>query len=101
MNLERQGHQVPCARDGAEAITILESVDSRGLPPFDRIVVDALMPRINGYGVLAWIRTHADTKHVWVAIMLPLQEDLETWEGLPFRADLYIAKPFNPIELVS
>jgi two-component system alkaline phosphatase synthesis response regulator PhoP/two-component system response regulator VicR len=98
-NLERHGHTVVCAFDGDEAIRILESTGPLDLSLFDKVVLDAMMPKVDGYEVLRWIRTHERTRDVWVAMMIPRAQDRELWERQPYRADVYVTKPFNPGDL--
>lgn len=95
VNLERQGYDVTLAYDGEEAIECLRDGE------FDRAVVDLMMPRINGYEVLEWIRTHEKTENLWVAMVTG---NADGWRGskeIPYRADLYVEKPFNPSELLK
>lgn len=99
VNLERQGHTVACAFDGDEAIRLIESAESFDLPAFDKVVLDAMMPQRDGYEVLTWIRTRERTRDAWVAMMIPRAQDRELWERQPYRADLYVTKPFSPADL--
>lgn len=94
VNLERQGHSVVCAADGEEAIELL-----KGELSFDKVVLDALMPKLDGYEVLKWIRTHDRCHGLWVAVMIARPQDRELWERAPYQADVYVAKPFNPEDL--
>jgi len=93
VNLERQGRTVVCAYDGEESIKLLESAETTA---FHRVVLDAMLPKRGGYKVLKWIRTHAATEHLWVAVMIPSAQERELWDQRPYRANLYIPKPFNP-----
>lgn len=99
VNLEQQGHKVVCAFDANEAVALLESAELLDLPPFDKVVLDAMMSKLDGFQVLRWIRTHAWARNSWVAMMIPRDEDREQREGQPYHADLYVTKPFNPIDL--
>ena len=93
-NLKRQGHTVVCAFDGREAIDLLET-ESR----FDIVVLDTVMPNVDGLEVLKWMRSREPTRETKVALMLARPEDRETLALGPYTADLYITKPFGPDDL--
>jgi two-component system, OmpR family, alkaline phosphatase synthesis response regulator PhoP len=93
VNLERQGHAVICVEDGREAIAQLEQ------NTFDLAVIDLMMPQIDGYQVLQWIRTNEATMSMHVVLMTSNADELERRQDLPYRADRYIKKPFNPKEI--
>lgn len=97
VNLERQGYIVTCAFGGAEAISILEVGEEHHEPPFERLFIDGLMPEVDGYAVLSWVR-RSRHKHMWVALSLP-EELVEEWMAREYWADRYISKPFNPVDL--
>jgi DNA-binding response OmpR family regulator len=90
---ERRGYVVECAYDGEQALEMLEREH------FDRVVVDLMMPYKDGYEVLEWIRTHDTTKDTWVALMTANADEWKQWTDMPYRADLYLAKPFSPKDL--
>ncbi len=100
VNLERQGHTVVCAFDGGEAVERLAEADGLSLPLFDRAVLDAMMPIMDGYEVLKWIRSHNHTKNLWVALMVSRLPDDDLSERIPYRPDKYLLKPFNPLEVL-
>lgn len=56
VNLERRGHTVACVFDGDEPIRMLESTELLYVPRFDDVVLDARLPKMDGYEVLGWIR---------------------------------------------
>ena len=90
VNLERQGYDVTCAFDGRQAIGLLER------QRFDRAVVDFMMPYLDGYEVLKWIRTHPETAGMWVALMSAQADAMREDASMEYRADLYVSKPFDP-----
>jgi len=93
VNLERQGYSVTSVHDGRQAIAAFESGE------FDKVVLDHMMPYVDGYEVLAWIRQHEKT-HTWVALMSAQADQMRDDDTLPYRADLYVNKPFNPGEFL-
>lgn len=92
LNLEQDGFQVITAYNGKEA---LEQVRTQ-LP--DLILLDIMMPDINGFEVLRKIR---EVNNVPVIMLTAKGEEDDRIQGLELGADDYITKPFSPRELVS
>jgi two-component system response regulator AdeR len=90
--LTREGFQVSEARDGREALAAF-----RESPP-DLIVLDIMLPQINGLAVLHEVR-HASK--VPVILLTARSEDEDKLAGLELGADDYVTKPFSPRELVA
>lgn len=92
MNLEHDGFQVSQAFNGKEAIQKM-----RDLPP-DLILLDVMMPDLDGFEVLETIREFSNVP----TIMLTAKgEEDDRIKGLELGADDYVTKPFSPRELVS
>ena len=91
--LERSGFVVRVAADGAAALAQVQ--DS---PP-DLIILDVLMPRLDGRAVLRQLRQQGD----WTPVILLTQvgEAFERAMALEEGADDYLNKPFDPHELVA
>lgn len=92
LNLEQDGFQVVTAYNGKEA---LEQVRTQ-LP--DLVLLDIMMPDINGFEVLKKIR---EVSSVPVIMLTAKGEEDDRIQGLELGADDYITKPFSPRELVS
>jgi two-component system KDP operon response regulator KdpE len=92
LNLEHDGFQVIEAYNGTQAIDKMRS----GLP--DLILLDVMMPDIDGFEVLRIIR---EISSVPVIMLTAKGEEDDRVRGLEFGADDYITKPFSPRELVS
>jgi len=92
LNLEQDGFQVITAFNGSEA---LEQVRTQ-LP--ELILLDIMMPDINGFEVLKKIR---EVNTVPVIMLTAKGEEDDRIQGLELGADDYITKPFSPRELVS
>lgn len=92
MNLELEGHQVIEAHDGLQA---LESVRTR-LP--DIILLDVMMPELDGFETLRMLREFSD---IPVIMLTAKGEENDRVYGLELGADDYITKPFGPRELSS
>jgi DNA-binding response OmpR family regulator len=92
LNLEQDGFQVITAYNGKEAI---EAVRTQ-LP--DLILLDIMMPDLNGFEVLKKIR---EVSSVPVIMLTAKGEEDDRIQGLELGADDYITKPFSPREMVS
>lgn len=95
VNLERQGWQVVTAYDGKEG---LEKVASE--KP-DLLVLDVMMPYMDGFEVLKTLRKDPATEKLPVIMLTAKAQDKDVFEGYHYGADMYLTKPFNPKELVS
>ncbi len=92
MNLELEGFRVVSASDGYEALSKL----TRELP--DLVVLDIMMPDMNGFETLREIRELSPVPVIFLSVK---SEEPDRVRGLDLGADDYIAKPFSPRELVS
>ena len=90
--LERDGHLVTVVGDGLTAIGALDD------GPIDLVVLDLMLPVIDGEAVLLAIRERGDTP---VLIASAKRSDMERIAGLRMGADDYLVKPFNPHELTA
>lgn len=90
--LTQAGHQVSLARDGAEALQKFEAES------FDLVVLDILMPGIDGLDLCRRIRQTSSIPLIFVSSR---DEELDRILGLEMGADDYITKPFSPRELVA
>ena len=91
--LTKEGYVVHAARDGQEALDL-----ARRLKP-DLIVLDLMMPRLDGWEVCRQLRKDGSAPPI---IMLTAKdEDVDKIVGLELGADDYVTKPFNPRELLA
>ncbi len=88
----QEGYEVRLAHDGEQAL-----VESRR-PGVDVMVLDIMMPRMNGIDVLRMLRKESDLP---VIMLTARGEDLDRIIGLELGADDYLAKPANPRELLA
>jgi twitching motility two-component system response regulator PilH len=93
--LKGSGLSVSIATDGVEALEQIE-----GQHP-DLVVLDIVMPRMNGYEVCRRIKADPKTQHVPVVMCSSKGEEFDRYWGMKQGADAYIAKPFQPTELVG
>jgi DNA-binding response OmpR family regulator len=89
--LEREGHRVTAASDGREALA------SMALDPPALVVLDLMLPQVDGMTVLRAIRRRDSTP---VLVLSARGTARDRVEGLEEGADDYVAKPFSPAELV-
>jgi DNA-binding response OmpR family regulator len=91
--LERDGHRVRAVADGLQALEALRD----GL--FDCVLLDVLMPGMDGYQVLQHIRSEPKLRHTPV-IMISALDDVESVvRCIEMGADDYLPKPFDPVIL--
>ncbi len=93
VNLERQGHEVVTAYDGREA---LEKVASEK-PQL--ILLDVMMPYVDGIEVLKSIRKNPETAKIPVIMLTVKAQQGDDLKGLAAGANMYMTKPFNPEDL--
>jgi DNA-binding response OmpR family regulator len=92
-HLERQGHDVVLAEDGRQA---LERVQQE---KFDVILLDMLMPELNGYDVLLRLKSAAGSRDIPVIMISALDEIESVARCIEAGAEDYLPKPFNPVLL--
>lgn len=93
VNLRHDGHEVLEAPDGATGLAMAAEA-----PP-DVVVLDLMMPSIDGYGVLAALKGSASTEDVPVLILSAKAQVEERRRALESGGDVFLAKPFAPEEL--
>ena len=89
-NLEREGYQVETGYDGEQAVELAREGS------FDLIILDLMMPKIDGLQACARIREFSD---VPVIMLTARSEDTDKIIGFEYGADDYVTKPFNIMEL--
>ena len=89
-NLESEGYQVECAYDGVEAVELARN------GTYDLIILDLMMPKLNGLDSCMRIREFST---VPIIMLTARSEDMDKVIGFECGADDYITKPFNILEL--
>jgi two-component system alkaline phosphatase synthesis response regulator PhoP/two-component system response regulator VicR len=92
VNLERQGYEVVTAFDGKEGLEKIRS---------EKPNLDVMMPYMDGFEVLKSLRREPETESLPVIMLTAKAQDKDVFEGYHYGADMYLTKPFNPMELVS
>jgi len=93
LSLDRNKYNVSGAYSAREALRLVES----GVP--DVIIVDIMMPGVNGYELCQALRENAGTKHVPIIILSAKGQMNDKLHAIDVGADDYITKPFDPMEL--
>jgi DNA-binding response OmpR family regulator len=89
-NLENEGYQVDSAYDGQEAVELARNGN------FDLIILDVMMPKLDGLEACMRIREFST---VPVIMLTARGEDMDKIMGFEYGADDYVTKPFNILEL--
>ena len=89
---EHDGYNVYYASNGEEALNLFREVK------FDLLVLDIMMPKIDGFEVIKVIRASSD---VPIIVMTALQSEEDMLKGYSLHIDDYVTKPFNPKILVA
>ena len=84
------GYNVRVAIDGIQALEILTGEDTK----YDIILLDIMMPNLDGWATLKAIRKHASTKYIPVIMLTAISDEQKVVAGLKIGADDYITKPF-------
>ena len=93
--LQQAGYEVRVARSGEEAVTAIAA----RVP--DLIVLDVMMPTLDGYHVCETIRADPKLRSVRILMLTAKSRDVEREKALALGADDYITKPFSTRELVE
>lgn len=91
--LPMYGYEVNVATDGVQALKLLAKMNPK-TNPYDLILLDVMMPNMNGWDTLKSIRSNEKTKHVPVIMLTAINEEQKMVSGLKIGADDYIVKPF-------
>ena len=92
IHLEKEGYSVLCAYNGLEALDMVMS------QPVCLIIIDVMMPKMDGLSAIMKIR---EKRNLPIIVLSAKSEDTDKILGLSMGADDYVTKPFNPMELVA
>jgi DNA-binding response OmpR family regulator len=92
IHLEKEGYHVIKASDGQEAVRVVET------QVIDLLILDIMMPKMDGYEVTRRIREQHNMPIIFLSAKT---SDFDKVQGLVIGADDYMTKPFTPIELVA
>ncbi|MCK5236141.1 MAG: response regulator [Deltaproteobacteria bacterium] len=93
--LKYKGYEVTTANDGIEALEKLPEEN------FDLIILDIMMPRMNGLEVLQEIKTNTPYKNVPIIMLTSEKGDSDRQRAMELGATNFLTKPFQPPELLE
>ncbi|PSO48544.1 MAG: DNA-binding response regulator [Cyanobacteria bacterium SW_9_44_58] len=100
LSLQQEGCEVSIATDGRTASNLLQNAESNQSEfPYDLIVLDLMLPQINGLDICRWLRYQGST--IPVLILSAKASETDRVLGLEVGADDYITKPFSMPEFVA
>ena len=91
-NLRTEGYEVAVAQDGVQALDVFSA------QPIDLVLLDVMMPRLDGFGVCQRLR---EFSNVPIVILTARGEEQDRVRGLDLGADDYLVKPFSATELLA
>lgn len=94
-NLSREGFRVTCVATGEEAVRVAK----RELP--ELVVLDLLLPSVDGLEVCRQLKMDGRTRHIPVVMLTAKSEETDVVTGLEVGADDYMTKPFSPRVLIA
>ena len=93
--IEFAGYNVKCAYDGKEALFMIEQEAP------DLIVLDIMMPELNGSTLCGMLKFDGRFKDIPIVILSVMSRDLDKMIGEEVKADAYLTKPFEAKELID
>ncbi|MFD2784445.1 response regulator transcription factor [Hymenobacter rubripertinctus] len=93
--MRKAGYQVSIARNGAEALNAVDAT------PFDLVVLDIMMPDVDGYQVCRHLRQRPDRAGTRVIFLSAKSRESDIEKGYEAGADLYVPKPFSTRQLMQ
>lgn len=93
--LRLEGYEVVTAQNGLEAV---EKTQREGP---DLVVLDVMMPKLDGFDVLQALKSDPETQGIPVIMLTGLSDDGSVVRGWDQDVDCYLTKPFDPAELLS
>jgi class 3 adenylate cyclase len=93
--LEAIGHRVTTAKDGAEGLAFVRSED------FDVVLLDVVMPAVDGYRMLEELKSDPKLRHLPVVMVTAVDDVESAVRCIELGADDYLAKPIDPVLLTA
>jgi adenylate cyclase len=92
-SLQREGHRVATAEDGRRGLELLRS------EPFDVVLLDIVMPEMDGFQVLKEVKADPELRHLPVIVITSVDDMDSAVRCIEMGADDFLAKPFDPVLL--
>ncbi|HNT35522.1 MAG TPA: response regulator [bacterium] len=89
-NLRKAGYETRLAEDGLQAMARMREAKP------DLVVLDVMMPNMDGYEVCREIRSDTDLRDVLVVLLTARGQEIDRDKGVEVGADVYATKPFSP-----
>src|SRR5210317_1586382 len=93
--MEQQGYSVLVAENGEDALDMIYKYKP------DLILLDIMLPRIDGYEVCEIVRLNPEYRNIKIIFLTAKGREVEIAKGLALGANAYITKPFSNTELVA
>jgi len=93
--MEQQGYSVLVAENGEDALDVIYKYKP------DLILLDIMLPRIDGYEVCEIVRLNPEYRNVKIIFLTAKGREVEIAKGLALGANAYITKPFSNTELIA
>jgi DNA-binding response OmpR family regulator len=93
--MRKNGYQVGIARNGTEALAAIDQT------PYDLVLLDVMMPDVDGYQVCRQLRQRPDRAATKVIFLSAKSQPTDVQKGYAAGADLYIPKPFSTRQLMQ
>lgn len=94
--MKREGWETTVAADGEAALDALS-----GAPPPDLVILDVMLPKLNGFEVCRRIRAEPRWRTLQILMLTAKGRETEVAKGLGLGADAYVTKPFSTRDLVA
>ncbi len=93
--MQQAGYQVHVARTGEEAVEKIGQI----VP--DLVLLDVMLPDLDGFEICQWVREHPEWDPIRIVMLTAKGRDVDVAKGLAVGADAYITKPFSTRKLVA
>lgn len=93
--LDKEGYAVATARDGAEALRLLDEQAP------DLVLLDVMLPVLDGFEVCRRVRANPALHGTWIMLLTARGRETEVARGLALGADTYLTKPFSTRDLMQ
>ena len=93
--MRKKGYEVFVAQDGEEALTLANEHKP------DVVLLDIMMPKLDGYEVCEAIKNQAKTRHAKIIFLSAKSKEEDIQKGMEAGASAYITKPFSTTEIVQ
>jgi DNA-binding response OmpR family regulator len=93
--LEDDGVEIETADNGADALSIIESVRPQ------LVFLDVMMPKMNGFDVCRTVKREKGMDDVYIVLLTAKGQEYDRQHGSEVGANVYMTKPFDPDELLA